>query len=209
MKNRKPKSVGSIFSPTLNVTAATVALFLCPGLAALRADPGNDARAPELTGVATNILVPGGNKVCFHAYAVGVQIYVCRNISTNEIPQYAWVFTGPEAVLFADAGANGEIGLHYANEGNPTRPAWETESGSKVVGAVVLPRATPDINAIPWLKLRAVSTEGPGVLARTAYIQRVNTTGGLAPTTGCDAEHLGQEARVAYTAEYYFYRATE
>src|SRR6266542_2834527 len=104
MKIRKCKNVGSVISSTLKVGAPTLALLLCAGLAALRADPGNDNRAPELPDAATNILVPAGNLVHFHAYAVGVQIYVCTNMGSVELPRYTWAFIGPEAVLFADAG---------------------------------------------------------------------------------------------------------
>ena len=46
--------------------------------------------------------------------------------------------------------------------------------------------------------------EGPGIFARTTYIQRVNTVGGRAPSTAGTSN--GQIVRVPYTAEYYFYR---
>jgi hypothetical protein len=39
-------------------------------------------------------------------------------------------------------------------------------------------------------------------------IQRVNTTGGLAPTSGCGATTVGAVADVPYTADYYFYHFT-
>jgi len=38
-----------------------------------------------------------------------------------------------------------------------------------------------DSTAIPWLRLGAVISSGPGVLDDTTYIQRVNTVGGIAP----------------------------
>ena len=38
-------------------------------------------------------------------------------------------------------------------------------------------------------------------------VQRINTVGGLAPATGCDAAHAGATAPVFYTADYWFYRA--
>jgi hypothetical protein len=78
-----------------------------------------------------------------------------------------------------------------------------------VVGARTVPPVTVTASAIPWLILSAVPTDtvGPGIFARTTYVQRVNTTGGLAPATPPTA--LGQEARVAYTAEYFFYRAAK
>jgi hypothetical protein len=46
------------------------------------------------------------------------------------------------------------------------------------------------------------------VLSRASSIQRVNTQGGKAPAPGCDASHIGQEVRVAYSADYRFYAAT-
>ncbi len=163
---------------------------------------GTDKRAPE---VPASLQVPDGNKVSFHAYAVGVQIYGATASATSPTG-FAWTFQAPEAVLF-DAEGN-VVGMHYAFAG-PTRPAWESESGSRVVGARTVPPVTVTPGAIPWLVLSAVpdDTIGPGIFARTTYIQRVNTTGGLAPAAAPTA--LGQEARVPYTAEYFFFRATE
>jgi hypothetical protein len=37
----------------------------------------------------------------------------------------------------------------------------------------------------------------------------VNTTGGLAPASGCDATTVGAASNVAYTADYYFYKPDE
>lgn len=44
--------------------------------------------------------------------------------------------------------------------------------------------------------------------AHTTFIQRVNTVGGLAPATVCDGSTLNKEARVFYTADYFFWKAT-
>jgi hypothetical protein len=174
--------------PPLNVTLAALALLLAL-VAPAGADPGNDNRAPDL-GTCQNLQVPAGNKVAFHVYAVGVQIYRWNGTS--------WSFVAPEAVLFAAAGGNGVVGIHYAG------PTWESISGGKVVGTV-LERCTPDPDAIAWLLLGAVSTEGPGIFHRVTYIQRVNTVGGIAPTDPGDFP--GEVARVPYTTEYFFYRA--
>jgi hypothetical protein len=171
-----------------NVTRAPLALLLLALVAPAGAGPGNDGRAPDL-GDCQELQVPAGSKVVFHAFAVGVQIYRWDGTS--------WNFVAPEAVLFADAGDHGEVGIHYAG------PTWESVSGSKVVG-MVLERCTPDPDAIPWLLLGAVSNEGPGIFARVTFIQRVNTVGGKAPTEPGDFQ--GEEASVPYTAEYFFYR---
>jgi hypothetical protein len=42
-------------------------------------------------------------------------------------------------------------------------------------------------------------------MQNVSYIQRLDTAGGLAPTTGCTADHVGEIAEVPYTATYYFY----
>ena len=111
---------------------------------------------------------------------------------------WAWVFIAPEAALFADAGNHGEVAIHYVG------PTWESESGSKVVGARVAGSPAPKPNSIPWLLLRAVSTEGSGIFQQVTYIQRVNTTGGVAPVNPGSA--TGTRIGVPYTAEYVFYR---
>ena len=174
---------------TLNVTLVALTLLLLALAAPAGADPGNDNRAPDL-GDCQNLQVPAGNKVAFHVYAEGVQIYQWNGTS--------WIFVEPEAELFADAGYNGVVGIHYAG------PTWESNSGSKVVGTA-LERCTPDPNAIPWLLLGAVSNEGPGIFHRVTFIQRVNTVGGNAPTDPGD--FTGEVVGVPYTAEYFFYRA--
>jgi len=150
---------------------------------------GDDERGPDL-GQYTELRVPVGNKVCFHVYAEGVQIYRWDGLS--------WVFVAPDATLYADAELHGVVGTHYAG------PTWESNSGSTVVAAVEK-RAFPDPDSIPWLRLKMVSHEGPGIFDRVTYIQRVNTEGGIAPDEPGDFP--GDEARVPYTAEYYFYRA--
>jgi hypothetical protein len=159
-----------------------------------------DQRAPD---VPEGLVVPDGNRVYFHAYALGVQIYTAT-VSPNDPTKLVWTFAGPEALLFDADGVI--VGIHYAYAG-PTRPAWESNSGSRVVAARTVPPVTVDATAIPWLRLDMVQAEGPGIFKRATFIQRVNTTGGLAPST--PPTYVGQEARVAYTAEYFFFRAAK
>jgi uncharacterized protein DUF3455 len=170
--------------------------LLIAGPPALRADPGNDNRAPD---VPEPIQTPGDtNKVSFHVYAVGVQIY------TNDSTTFAWGLKAPEAMLFDSEG--NLVGIHFAYgytaAGAPI-PAWQTESGSLVVGSRIA-SAPGGVGNIPWLLLQAIHAEGPGVLQSSTYIQRVNTMGGVAPPI---VQQPGQEVRVPYTAEYFFYRA--
>jgi hypothetical protein len=183
-----------------NCSTPIVALLLSVTTFSATADHRRENRAPE---VPAALQAPVGNKVSFHAYAVGVQIYVAT-VSPADPAQFVWTFKAPEAILFAPADhcddAPDVVGIHYAG------PTWESVSGSKVVGARVA-GATVDPTAIPWLLLQAASTEGHGIFKRTTYIQRVNTTGGLAPAAAPTA--AGLEARVPYTADYYFFRASK
>jgi hypothetical protein len=148
----------------------------------------SESRIADVT-ACPELAAPAGSKLAFHTYADGVQIYRWTGAS--------WSFVGPSAILSADAAGNGTVGIHYAG------PTWESNSGGKVVGAVQK-RCTPDAGAIPWLLLGSVSTEGPGVFHRVTHIQRVNTVGGNAPAGA--GSFVGEEARVSYTAEYFFYR---
>ena len=169
-------------------------LFAAAGLTHARAaqPAADDNRAPDLPPhICDSVQVPEDNKVASHVYALGVQVYRWDGA--------AWVFVEPVANLFADRNYHGQVGTHYAG------PTWESNSGGKV-GGRRLAGCTPNPSAIPWLKLEAVSNEGPGVFNRVTFVQRVNTTGGTAPAA--PGSFAGEEARVPYTAEYYFYRAS-
>jgi len=51
--------------------------------------------------------------------------------------------------------------------------------------------------------------EIPEYFCTGTYMQRVHTSGGLEPTTGCaQAADVGQQTLVPYTADYIFYKAT-
>jgi len=150
----------------------------------------DDNRAPDLPDACSDLNAPAGNKVISHVYAKGVQIYRWDGS--------AWVFVAPAATLFADANYHSQVGIHYRG------PTWEDNGGSIVKASNALP-CPADASAIPWLRLQAVSTSGPGIFSSVTYVQRVNTTGGLKPTTPGLLE--GASIEVPYTAEYYFYRA--
>jgi hypothetical protein len=120
----------------------------------------------------------------------GVQIYECRDEK--------WVFVAPEADLFDPHG--NLIGRHYAG------PHWEaTGDGSKIVGTSVRGLAdAPAPGAIPWLLLTTRSVGGKGYFSDVTSVQRVWTHGGVAPAGTCAG--AGAQARVPYTAAYYFFK---
>ena len=143
-------------------------------------------------GCASTVSVPdsikaGANEsLALVAPAKGVQIYECRDAK--------WAFVAPDADLFDRAGK--KIGTHYAG------PHWEAADGSKVVAAVKSRADAPGAGNIPWLLLGARSVGPQGELSKVTSIQRVATVGGVAPAGGCQT---GAQARVPYTADYYFF----
>ena len=154
----------------------------------------DNSNGPELPAQCGSIAAPEGNKLSFHVYARGVQVYKWNIITQT------WDFVAPVASLFAEENFYGEVGSHYVG------PHWESKSGRKVKGERVQGTGcTPDPTAIEWLLLRGKETSDGGIFKDTSFIQRVNTTGGLRPTLpGSFANELKE---VPYTAEYYFYRA--
>ena len=166
----------------------TAGVALQPSPAAAMFDNNN---GPELPAGCSSIAVEEGNKLAFHTYAKGVQIYRWNGA--------AWAFVAPDAILYAEESYHGEVGNHGVG------PNWTSKSGSRVKAARVLNTGCrPDPNAIEWLLLKQTEATGPGIFANITFIQRTNTTGGMAPT---DPGTLNELREVPYTAEYYFYRS--
>ena len=137
-----------------------------------------------------DLLKPGANEsLALIVPAKGVQIYECRDGK--------WVFVAPEAELFDRAGK--KIGSHYAG------PHWESADGSKIVGAVKQRADAPGAGNIPWLLLGTKSVASEGAFSKVTSVQRVATVGGVAPSGACSQS--GMQARIAYTADYYFFSA--
>jgi hypothetical protein len=136
---------------------------------------------------------PAGEQLLLQVHAKGDQVYTCK----GDAAQFAWTLKAPDAQLFDKDGK--PFGKHFAG------PSWEAKDGSRVTGKAVANAPLSDADSIPWLLVNIVGHEGSGVLSRATTIQRLNTKGGKAPATGCDALHAGQEVRVPYSADYFFY----
>jgi hypothetical protein len=165
-----------------------VALFVITGCATLTV--GRGPNIPEA------LRVPPNQTLIREVQAVGVQIYECQ-ASKDVLPGFHWIFKAPEAELRNRADI--VVGRHYAG------PTWEANDGSKVVGKVVARDSSADPNAIPWLLLSVTSASDRGFFSHINSIQRLNTSGGNAPATGCSETLAGEETRVPYKAEYLFY----
>jgi hypothetical protein len=161
--------------------------------------------APVLKPTPPTVVIPGSlrapatDSLVRTLWADGVQIYECRAKATEAgFPE--WVFVAPEAQLVDSSGTL--VGRHYAG------PTWEAGDGSKVVGSVTAKVDAPSAGAIPWLLLATHSTGKPGLFAKVSTIQRVATTGGAMPATGCGTATVGKQVRVPYKAEYAQYAPT-
>jgi hypothetical protein len=146
-------------------------------------DPGTHGKTVLFDDSSTATLV-------LEARGEGVQIYTCVKGD-----YWAWKFKAPEAALFDEK--HKAIGRHFAG------PTWRLDDGSEVQGKVV--ETKPQPRTIPWLILTAKSTGGEGRLSGVDAVRRTETLGGLAPSTGCDAQHEGVELRVPYSAVYSFF----
>jgi len=136
---------------------------------------------------------PAGEQVLLQVHAKGDQVYVCK----ADGGQTGWTLKGPDAQLFDQGGK--PFGKHFAG------PSWQASDGSMVTGKAVANAPSPDADSVPWLLLTVISRNGDGVVSRATSIQRINTKGGKAPASGCDAAHAGQEARAPYSADYVFF----
>jgi hypothetical protein len=172
--------------------------------------------------------VPAGNKLFLGTHGVGTQNYVCRPSGAG----VAYVLFTPQASLFGEDG--GQAITHYFSP-NPTTNPRDPNTDPKVVadGAIrvtwqhrdtstiwaKLHQSGPDGNgavtvdpkAVAWLLLDVVGSQngptGGDKLTATTFVQRLNTTGGLAPSTGCSSlTDVGNQAFVPYTADYFFYK---
>jgi hypothetical protein len=196
------------------------------------------ARAAVVTPppVPANIQVEAGNVAFLKGHAFGTQNYVCVP-SASSASGVAYALFTPEATLFtAD---DKQLTTHFFSP-NPSedntnpgvvsddgaiRATWRHSRDTSTVWAKV--NLNPDGSigsssdpafveqgAVAWLLLKAVGAEvgptGGDTLTPTTFIQRLNTSGGLAPSSGCNSlADLGNQAFMPYEADYFFYRKAE
>jgi hypothetical protein len=165
--------------------------------------------------VPADIAVADGYSPFLRGHAVGTQNYICAPASTPSGRD--WLFIGPQATLFDDDGK--QIMTHFQSR-NPdaagaiqatwqhsrdTSAVWATKFSGSLDPNFVAP------GAIEWLRLDVSGSEfGPAAgdkLERAAFIQRINTIGGVKPASAeCTAAAINTRRLVPYQADYYFYR---
>jgi Protein of unknown function (DUF3455) len=167
-----------------------------------------------------NLVVEEGNEPFLLGHAIGTQNYVCKPVGAG----VRFVLFTPEATLSKE---NGKQSITHFFSPNPSEPntdatvfadgiiraAWQAQDTSTVWAKLHQPNgaATVDPNAVAWLLLDVAGVQngptGGDTFTGATFVQRVNTTGGLAPSVGCTlSTDVGNQAFVPYTADYFFYR---
>lgn len=173
-----------------------IALITGTGQQAYSAEIERDVpeRAGSRPAVPANLAPPAGNEHIASFRASGVQVYQCT--------AGAWAFVEPAASMTGggrratDHRATGRLTLvHFRG------PSWQSIEDGSLVEAKATASA-PVAGSIPQLLLQATKTRGDGILGRVTFIQRLATSGGVAPAGTC-AE--GSTTGVGYRAEYRFF----
>ena len=201
------------------LTVACIAAFGLMVTTGVRAAEADHIAPPSAPGI---LDVEDGNVVFRVGHGVGTQNYVCVPSATS-VSGFGFSLFTPEATLF-DYDGN-QLTTHFFSPNNDPRvgppehgtirATWEDSRDTSTVWGFVLQQSTdanfvrPD--AIAWLLVQAsgaaAGPTGGDRLTKTTFIQRVNTVGGLAPSTGCSTfEDLGRKAFVPYSADYFFYK---
>lgn len=211
---------------------AAFAVLAASGIASAQ-DTKDEITFNLLPNLATSstITPPVGNSLFLATHGVGTQGYVC-------LPKdgaASWTVNGarPEATLFANIfGEPVQIITHFLSpDTNPNENApsplpfgsvtWQSSFDSSKVWAQKfssIPAGSdascPNAGAIDCLLLQSIGTEkgptGGKIMTKTTFIQRLNTSGGSAPATGCSvAGDVGHQALVPYSADYLFFRQAE
>jgi hypothetical protein len=127
----------------------------------------------------------------------GVHVFECK-VNGLVADAYGWSFTAPDATLYE--GGSRSVGIHNVPN------LWESSTDRSSVSGIINATQGAGANNLPWARLRALPLSVDGMFAGVTSIQRVNTSGGVAPAGGCGADNVGAEARIGFRADYYFYK---
>jgi hypothetical protein len=139
--------------------------------------------------------VPAG-KPAMTLKGVGKLTYECR-AKAGASDAFEWAFVGPDALLQEMGGRT--VGKYYGG------PTWEHSDGSKITGKQ-LAVAPGGSGNIPLQLVQTSPATGSGAFSGVTYIQRINTQGGVAPASPCNASAVSSQQTVEYSADYVFYK---
>ncbi|HEV7735176.1 MAG TPA: DUF3455 domain-containing protein [Candidatus Binatia bacterium] len=173
-----------------------------------------DARPVTPPPVPGDIVVSAEHKPFLIGHAVGTQNYVC--LPSSGPSPFAWTLFGPQATVFDDH--DRQIATHFLSpnpdEAGTPRARWHSQDSSSVWAVRDASSSDADYvapGAIPWFRLRVVGTDagpdGGRRLTETTWLQRINTSGGVAPATGCaQSTDVGKVELIPYAADYVFFK---
>jgi hypothetical protein len=220
LKSKLFRTIGRFSVASILLAGVAAMAFTVPSPSPAYADTITPPPVPD------KIRVPEGNKLFLVGHAVGTQNYICLPSGTG----VKFMLFTPQATLFN--GESEEISTHYFSPNpsqvntdpkvlgtHPIRATWQDSQDSSTVWGQVYPGNSygesdyVEPGAIPWLLVTIVGRQdgptGGDRLSGTTFVQRLNTHGGAAPSTGCSSlADIGNMAFVPYTTDYYFYKST-
>jgi len=152
-----------------------------------------EAAVAEPPGLAARLRAPASEEAAFMLRANGVHVYECLAVPGG----FRWSFVTPDATLFDGTRSTAT---------HTTPGLWEASSDrSSATGRVKATQPAGERN-LPWVLYRVQSSGDGGLFSGVRSVQRVNTAGGVAPVGGCGETSVGTEARVDFSADYFFYK---
>ena len=189
--------------PIASITALAVAYAI-----SLSQPAHADVTLPPLpANIPTEVQVLPPNKVFFVGHGEGTQNYVCLPSGDG----FKFKLFTPQATLFN--GANKELTTHYFSpnpaEKGTIRVTWQNSRDTSTVWGKVTGNA-PVEGTIDLLRVEITGAQdgptGGDALVHTTFVQRLNTSGGVAEPSGCSSlANVGTTTFVPYTADYFFY----
>jgi hypothetical protein len=152
------------------------------------------AAVTEPAGITVALRAAPGEVPAFALNGSGVQIYTCSPSPTGS---YGWYLSAPDATLYDGTREAARLA---------TADHWESLEDRSAVSGILLRMQAGGEGNLPWALMRALPAGETGMFAGVTSIQRVNTRGGVPPTAACGELQVGAEARVPFTADYYFYK---
>src|SRR5438132_1697414 len=176
------------FAPRLRLMVCLAALAAAFTVSRLQLAHADHVTPPPMP---LNIQVAKGNKAFLEGDAIGTQDYICLPSASG----FTWTFFGPQATLFNEH--DKQIITHFLSpnpfESDMPRATWQHSRDTSTVWAMKIDESSDPAfvvpGAIPWFLLKVVGAQdgptGGDKLSETTFIQRLNTSGGVAPSTGC------------------------
>lgn len=218
------------------IRSTACAVAVAAGFTILTTHPAHAAQIIVPPNLPPSLKVDPPNHPFLLGKAKGTQNYFCTtrvDAAGNPVldaagnPTFAWKLFTPEATLFSDDPRDprqlithffspnpDEFNTDAFTEFHPIRATWQSSQDTSSVWATTLVAGDAVMvtdGAVAWLRLTAVGVrngpDGGDVLAKTSFVQRVNTSGGLPPPADtCDSlQEVGRQAFRSYTADYIFY----